>query len=62
VLCLFVDAMLKVLIDAKHGGNVEITNKHMQYFEQISELVYAQGGSPHLFIEWLCLSMPKIDL
>lgn len=57
---LLLDALLKVVTENKE--NLKLEKDYLEKLVKISTQLGAEGGSPHLFIEWLLLSVPEIDL
>ncbi len=57
---LFLYALIEIILGNKKENNIE-----KNFFEKIlkiSTLAEIEGGSPHLFIEWLLLNSPTINM
>lgn len=53
---LFLQALIKEILQNKNDHNKEFLYK----LTKISELAEIEGGSPHMFIEWLLLACPQV--
>lgn len=53
---LFLESLMQIVLENKHLVNKNYIEKILK----ISTIANIPGGSPHLFIEWLLLSFPKI--
>jgi DNA polymerase III delta prime subunit len=53
---LFLESLMQTVLENKHL----VDKNYLEKILKISTIANIPGGSPHLFIEWLLLSFPKI--
>lgn len=56
---LFLDALLRVIVDNK--VSLGLKKEFLEKLTKVSSMLGIEGGSPHLFIEWLLLSTDELD-
>lgn len=56
---LFLESLIDRVLEKKNDLN--LSKNFLEKILKITEYMQIEGGSPHLFIEWLLLSTPKID-
>lgn len=58
---LLLQSLIEYILEKRSQNKIKLEKDLLEKINKVTNYIYDQGGSPHMFVEWLLLSTPTID-